>query len=189
MNKDKEIKRKEFEHLKRIGVYKLKGKCSICDSEETTCFHHIVPLSMPRGTNSTSNVIEVCYECHREIHGNLKMLTEVTEEQKEILRKAQTKMIKVKYDFSSVDESIIGEEECKGNNASIDIINNVIKRVNDAGTYMRWAQTNPNTYASYGARKTIHTQSKLFNNEYKLFRKDYEHGYIEIYIPHKRGIA
>lgn len=189
MNNNKEAKRKEFEHYKRIGKFKLKGKCSICGSTETTCFHHIVPLSMPNGTNYVGNVIELCYECHRQAHGGLNFLKEPTDRTREIISKTQTKMIKVKYDFSSVDESIIGEEECKGNNASIDIINNVIKRVNDAGTYMRWAQTNPNTYASYGARKTIHTQSKPFNNEYKLFRKDYEHGYIEIYIPHKRGIA
>ena len=189
MNKDKEIKRKEFEHLKRIGVYKLKGKCSICGSTETTCFHHLIPLSMPRGTNVESNVIEVCYECHSEIHGGLKLITGDRKNQKSAVKKSNTKFIKVKYDFSAVNEDIIGEEECKGNNASIDIINDVIKRVNDAGTYTRWAKTNSNMCASYGARKTIHTQSKPFNNEYKLFRKDYECGYIEVYIPHKRGIA
>lgn len=189
MNKDKEIKREEFEHLKRIGTYEVTGRCKICGKEGQTCLHHIIPLSMSRGNNSVNNVIELCYDCHKEAHGGFDFLKEPTDRTREIISKTQTKMIKVKYDFSSVDESIIGEEECKGNNASIDIINNVIKRVNDAGTYMRWAQTNPNTYASYGARKTIHTQSKPFNNEYKLFRKDYEHGYIEIYIPYKRGIA
>ena len=189
MNNSKEAKRKEFEHLKRIGKFKLKGKCSICGSEDTTCFHHIIPLSMPNGTNIPSNVIEVCYECHRQAHGGFNFLKEPTEKTRNIIRKAQTKMIKVKYDFSVVNDDIVGCEECKGSNASIDIINNVIKRVNDSGTYMRWAQTSSKTYASYGARKTINTGLRPYDDNYRMFRKDFDCGYIEIYIPNKRGIA
>ena len=189
MNKDKEIKRKEFNHLKRIGEFKLQGKCSICGSEEATCFHHLVPLSMPKGTNDKRNVIEVCYECHSQIHGGLKLITSDRSNQKPAVKKANTKMIKVKYDFSAVNDSIVGEEECKGSNASIDIINSVIKRVNDSGTYMRWAQTSSKTYASYGARKTINTGLRPYDDNYRMFRKDFDCGYIEIYIPNKRGIA
>lgn len=189
MNNSKEAKRKEFEHLKRIGKFKLKGKCSICGSEDTTCFHHIIPLSMPNGTNIPSNVIEVCYECHRQAHGGFNFLKEPTEKTRNIIRKAQTKMIKVKYDFSAVNDNIVGCEECKGNNASIDVINDVIKRVNNSNTYMKWSQTSSNTYAPYGARKTINSGLKPYDNDYRMYRKDFEQGYIEVYIPNKRGIA
>lgn len=187
--KDKETKRREFEELKRKGIFRLTGVCSTCGRTDITCFHHIVPLSMPSGTNYVGNVIELCYECHRQAHGGLNFLREPTEKTRKIISNAQTKIMKVKYDFSAIDKNIVGEEECKGNNATIDFINTVIRRVNDTGNYMRWAQTNSNTYASYGARKAIYNQSKRFNDEYKLFRKDYKHGYIEIYIPYKRGIA
>ena len=184
----KEIKRKQFEELKRKGIFRLTGVCSTCGSTETTCFHHIVPLSMPNGTNYVGNVIELCYECHRQAHGGLNFLKEPTDRTREIISKTQTKMIKIKYDFSAINENIVGEGECKGYDASVDFINDIIRKVNDTGNYIKWAKTS-GTYATSGARKTINKYSREFNDEYKLFRKDYEYGYIEIYTPYKRGIA
>lgn len=186
---EKKRKRKEFEHLKRIGEFKLKGECRTCGKKGNTCFHHLIPLSMSRGTNSSTNVIEVCYECHSQIHGGLKFITADRPNQKKAVRKSNTKMIKVKYDFSSINKDIVGVEECKGNNASVDIINNIIKRVNNSNTYMKWSQTSSNTYAPYGARKTINSGLKPYDNDYRMYRKDFEQGYIEVYIPNKRGIA
>ena len=60
-------KREEFEHLKRIHAYEIKGKCSICGKEEETELHHILPLGAG-GTNVSGNIVEVCCECHSKIH-------------------------------------------------------------------------------------------------------------------------
>ena len=186
---EKDLKRKEFEHLKRIGVFKLEGKCSICGSAENTCFHHIVPLSTSNGTNAASNIIEVCYECHSDIHGALKFITSSCGEvQKEAVKKSNTKEIKIKYNFTLIDKGIYGVKTCKGNNELIDCINEVIERVNSKGGAIRWSKTNMSTYAPYGARKTIHSQATYYNEEYKLCRRDYDCGYIEIYVPNKRGL-
>lgn len=182
-------KRKEFEHLKRIGTYKTTGKCAICGCEGETILHHIIPLCSPRGNNSVNNVIELCCECHKEAHGGLNIVSHISETMKEINRKRQTKTIKIKYDFTDVDEELIGEVDCKGNNESIDFINSIIKIVNDLGYYMKWAKTSSKIYASYGARKIINAQAVVYNDEYKVCKRNYDFGYFEIYIPYKKGIA
>ena len=186
---EKDLKRKEFEHLKRIGVFKLEGKCSICGSTENTCFHHIVPLSTSNGTNAASNIIEVCYECHSDIHRALKFISgPISDEQKQIISKANTKMMKLKYDFTYIDSNLYGECEYKGFEELIDSINDILTIVMNKGHKIRWSKTGKSQLATMGARKTINAQATYYNEEYKLCRREYDCGYIEIYIPNKRGL-
>ncbi|MEG1090694.1 MAG: HNH endonuclease [Acinetobacter sp.] len=44
------------------------GFCKNCDFVGDTHFHHIVPRSRG-GSDNPSNLIEVCHDCHRKIHG------------------------------------------------------------------------------------------------------------------------
>lgn len=39
-----------------------------CGSDELIEFHHIVPLALG-GTNCITNVVPLCYECHKKAHG------------------------------------------------------------------------------------------------------------------------
>lgn len=186
---DKELKREEFEHLKRIGKFKLKGKCSICDNEGGTCFHHIIPLSMKKGTNNPKNVIEVCYECHREIHGGLALITEpLNDKQKKVIGEANTKKIKMKYDFTDIDSTLYGELYCEGFDKLVDHINDILISVMNKGHKIRWSKTGKSQLATMGARKTINAQATYYNEKYKLCRREYDCGYIEIYVPNKRGL-
>lgn len=41
--------------------------CEKCGSTEDIQVHHIIPLSLD-GTNDTSNLISLCYKCHKEEH-------------------------------------------------------------------------------------------------------------------------
>lgn len=185
---EKNKKRKEFEHLKRIGVFKLKGECSICRNKEETCFHHIVPLSTSKGTNSVNNVIEVCYECHKDIHESLKLISgPLTESQKKVISEANKKEMILKYNFTSIDPNIYGNKSCKGNKELIDSINAIILEVKNKGYNMRWSKTGKSDFATAGARKTINSQLEKYNDEYKICRRKYSNGFIDIYIPVKRG--
>lgn len=188
--KDKEIKREEFEHLKRIGEFKLQGKCSICGSTKATCFHHIIPLSMPNGTNVRNNVIEVCYECHKQAHGALALINgPVTEEQKVVIAKANTKELRIKYDFSSIDSNLVGESEYKGYEELINSINDILTTITNKGYKIRWSKTGKSPLATIGARKTINSLLKPYNDEYRVCRREYDYGYMEFYIPYKKGVA
>ena len=187
---EKNNKRKQFEELKRKGIYRLKGICSICGSTKATCFHHIVPLSMVRGTNEASNVIEVCYECHSDIHGSLALITgPITEEQKVVIAKANTKMLKIKYDFTSIDSEFYGDCEDKGFEGLINSINEILTTIMDKGYKIRWSKTGKSPLATIGARKTINSQLEDYNDEYRICRRKYDYGYINIYIPYKKGVA
>ena len=44
------------------------GSCKNCDFVGDTHFHHIVPKSRG-GSDNPDNLIEVCHDCHRKIHG------------------------------------------------------------------------------------------------------------------------
>lgn len=190
MGNTKEMKRREFESLKRKGEFKLKGVCSICGSTKATCFHHIIPLSMPNGTNVKSNVVEVCYECHKQAHGSLALITgPITQEQKEVIAKANTKELKIKYDFTSIDSDLFGECEYKGFGELINSINDILTTIMDKGYKIRWSKTGKSPLATMNARKTINSQLKDYNDEYRVCHRDYEYGYIEIYIPYKKGVA
>ena len=186
---EKDKKRKEFEHYKRIGKFKLKGECSLCGDTDNTCFHHIIPLSTTSGTNDSRNIIEVCYKCHSDIHGSLALISgPISDEQKQIISKANTKMMKLKYDFTYIDSNLYGECEYKGFEELINSINEILTTIMDKGYKIRWSKTGKSPLATINARKTIYSQATYYNEEYKLCRRDYDCGYIEIYVPNKRGL-
>ena len=58
----------------------------------------------------------------------------------------------------------------------------------DKGYKIRWSKTGKSPLATINARKTIHSQATYYNEEYNLCRREYDCGYIEIYVPNKRGL-
>ena len=67
---EKELLRKEHDERVRTGVYKklLGCKCVNCGATTDIEYHHIVPLCVG-GTNNLTNIVPVCYRCHKAIHG------------------------------------------------------------------------------------------------------------------------
>ena len=59
----------------------------------------------------------------------------------------------------------------------------------DKGYKIRWSKTGKSPLATIGARKTINSQLEDYNDEYRICRRKYDYGYINIYIPYKKGVA
>ena len=177
--------RAEFETMKRRKEIVLTGVCSTCGKKTDTCFHHVLPIHAG-GTNILTNIIEVCYDCHSKIH--VSNHRRINDEEKAIISEVNTKKYKIVYSFSINHVNIQGTKYGRGYNETIDCINAIIDQVNNSGGNIRWGKTNIYTHAPYGARKTINDQATYYNEEYKLCRREYDCGYIEIYVPNKRGL-
>ena len=69
-------KRKEYEHLKRVGALANEcGRvCVSCGATEEIEYHHILPLVLG-GDNRFSNIVPLCCVCHSKIHGQNHRLT------------------------------------------------------------------------------------------------------------------
>ena len=190
MNK-KEI-REEYEHLVRIGKIKKKGKCELCGKEGETHIHHIKAICMG-GDNRDKNLIEVCLDCHSAIHNgnNLIKSSKISEKTKEAVRKANTKKYKIEYEFyyEWLNIDIKGVQFVSGYLEMVDFINNTIFiPIINAGYDIKWGKTGKSKLMTIGARKTINAQAEEYDDKYKLLHRDYDIGYIDIYIPNKRGM-
>ena len=67
---EKEFLRKEHNERVQSGFLKsvLGNTCVNCGATENIEYHHIVPICVG-GTNKLSNIVPVCYRCHKAIHG------------------------------------------------------------------------------------------------------------------------
>jgi hypothetical protein len=55
----------------RSAVFKHKGKkCAVCEAKEDLEIHHVLPL-VKGGTNDMSNLLVVCQEHHKQLHGKI----------------------------------------------------------------------------------------------------------------------
>jgi hypothetical protein len=55
----------------RNAVFKHKGKrCAVCGSTENLEIHHVLPL-IKGGTNDFNNLLVVCQEHHKQLHGKI----------------------------------------------------------------------------------------------------------------------
>lgn len=70
MNEAAKRLKKEFENPNfRNRLKEQQGNiCVNCGSENSIQYHHIVPLSLG-GTNNITNIVPLCYKCHRLAHG------------------------------------------------------------------------------------------------------------------------
>lgn len=59
-----EFNRPLFKQLLRDN---LGDKCVNCNSDYKVEYHHIVPLALG-GTNRLSNIVPLCYQCHKAVH-------------------------------------------------------------------------------------------------------------------------
>lgn len=53
--------------FRRMLKEALGCKCGNCGSEEMVEYHHVVPLALG-GTNSITNIVPLCYKCHKAAH-------------------------------------------------------------------------------------------------------------------------
>ena len=53
--------------FKKVLVRELGCACGNCGSTENVEYHHVVPLVFG-GTNSLTNIVPLCYKCHRAAH-------------------------------------------------------------------------------------------------------------------------
>ena len=53
--------------FRRMLKETLGCKCGNCGSEEMVEYHHVVPLALG-GTNSITNIVPLCYKCHKAAH-------------------------------------------------------------------------------------------------------------------------
>ena len=58
--------------FKSILTDNLGCKCANCGSEAGIQYHHIVPLALG-GTNKLSNIVPLCYGCHKAAHNGQHM--------------------------------------------------------------------------------------------------------------------
>ena len=70
---EKEI-RTEFnrESFRRMLKQELGCQCVNCGSEDNVQYHHIVPVALG-GTNRVTNIVPLCYSCHRAAHNGQHM--------------------------------------------------------------------------------------------------------------------
>lgn len=63
--------KREFQSTAFRSILKteLGATCANCGSENDIEYHHIVPLSLC-GTNRLSNIVPLCYYCHKVAHGS-----------------------------------------------------------------------------------------------------------------------
>lgn len=62
----------EYLKLKESVLKKYRNKCANCGSKEDLEIHHIVPLSLG-GTNNATNLVPLCYSCHKAAHNGRHM--------------------------------------------------------------------------------------------------------------------
>ena len=62
--------RKEFDgySFRNMLDENLKQECANCGKTEMLEYHHVVPLALG-GSNRISNIVCLCYWCHRQAHG------------------------------------------------------------------------------------------------------------------------
>ena len=67
---DNSYLREEFNRpsFKEYLYKELGSRCCNCGSTEDVEYHHVVPLANG-GTNNISNIVPVCFRCHKAIHG------------------------------------------------------------------------------------------------------------------------
>ncbi len=52
-------------------IYRREGyMCAVCGNTYRLCIHHIIPRSRG-GKNHEHNLIALCFDCHRAVHGEL----------------------------------------------------------------------------------------------------------------------
>lgn len=71
---DYENLRLEFNRtaFKKMLEEKCGDRCVNCGSKEGIQYHHIVPL-IYGGTNKITNIVALCYSCHKNAHGSTKV--------------------------------------------------------------------------------------------------------------------
>ena len=62
-----EFNKKSF---KKMLVEEKGNKCANCGSNLDVDYHHVVPLALG-GTNRRSNIVPLCYSCHKKAHGSV----------------------------------------------------------------------------------------------------------------------
>ena len=53
--------------FRKVLKENLDCRCANCGSEDMVEYHHIVPLALG-GTNSLTNIVPLCYKCHKAAH-------------------------------------------------------------------------------------------------------------------------
>ena len=65
----KELKKELVRSSFRDKMFSIHGhRCYNCGSDLYVELHHVVPLSLG-GTNRETNIVPLCYECHKKAHG------------------------------------------------------------------------------------------------------------------------
>ena len=65
----KELKQELTRPSFRERMFSIHGhRCYNCGSDLYVELHHVVPLSLG-GTNRDTNIVPLCYECHKKAHG------------------------------------------------------------------------------------------------------------------------
>ena len=73
MNRYKDLKTEFRRQMFRDKIFSIHGhKCYNCGSDLYVELHHVVPLSLG-GTNRETNIVPLCYECHKKAHGAREM--------------------------------------------------------------------------------------------------------------------
>lgn len=69
MNRYKDLKTEFRRQTFRDKMFSIHGhKCYNCGSDLYVELHHIVPLFLG-GSNKDTNIVPLCYECHKKAHG------------------------------------------------------------------------------------------------------------------------
>lgn len=160
------------------------GICKLCGAKGYTHIHHIKAI-WHGGDNRIENLIEVCPKCHSDIHmGNDFVKNSIcSNKTRKIISEANKKKIIVDYDFEICNVEIKNKETCDGYEEVVALVNNVINLINELGGKMRWSKTGRNPLMTIGARRTIHSQSQEYDEEYRICEREYKYGKIKFYIP------
>lgn len=102
-----EFNRPLFKKLLRDN---LGDKCVNCNSDYKVEYHHIVPLALG-GTNRLSNIVPLCYQCHRAAH-NGRHITQYAKKSKNTGRPNKTSYEDAEPILDKWVMCMIGTAEC-----------------------------------------------------------------------------
>lgn len=139
----------------------LGNKCYNCGSSISIEYHHIVPLRLG-GTNNISNIVPLCYRCHKSVHDMKNIRTVCRKEKTGRKRKpAPENFENVMFRYTHGD---IGMRECR----------NLLKLSSGNKLSDMWFYKQ---YLSDHGIKTIKNRIDMLNTE-KCKRANHEHDWI-----------